>query len=151
MIATRFMELRKRRGLLVTLILVTIGIPAIFLVIRLLLHAFAPHSYGPAGGYDIFTGLVAGVLYVFGFIVAATLGATAGSAELGDGMFRHLVVTGRSRLAIYLARIPAGLAIIVPLVAVGFTIVCAVCVFAAPTRLEFNGVNVPGQSVAGRT
>jgi hypothetical protein len=143
MIATRFMELRKRRGLLVTLILVTIGIPAIFLVIRLLLHAFAPHSYGPAGGYDIFTGLVAGVLYVFGFIVAATLGATAGSADLGDGMFRHLVVTGRSRLAIYLARIPAGLAIIVPLVAVGFTIVCAVCVFAAPTRLEFNGVNVP--------
>jgi hypothetical protein len=143
MIATRFMELRKRRGLLVTLVLVTVGIPTIFLVIRLLLHAFAPHSYGPAGGYDIFTGLVAGVLYIFGFIVAATLGATAGSADLGEGMFRHLVVTGRSRLALYLARIPAGLAIIVPLVAVGFTIVCAVCVFAAPTRLEFNGVNVP--------
>ena len=83
------------------------------------------------------------MLYVFGFIVAATLGATAGSADLTEGMFRHLVVTGRSRLALYLARIPAGLAIIVPLVAVGFTIVCAVCVFAAPTRLEFNGVNVP--------
>jgi hypothetical protein len=143
MIATRLMELRKRRGLLVTLILVTVGIPTVFLVIRLLLHAFAPHSYGPAGGYDIFTGLVAGVLYVFGFIVAATLGATAGSADLTDGMFRHLVVTGRSRLAVYLARIPAGLAIIVPLVAAGFTVVCAVCVFAAPTRLEFNGVNVP--------
>jgi hypothetical protein len=143
MIATRFMELRKRRGLLVALVLVTVGIPTIFLVIRLLLHAFAPHSYGPAGGYDIFTGLVAGVLYIFGFIVAATLGATAGSADLGEGMFRHLVVTGRSRLALYLARIPAGLAIIVPLVAVGFTIVCAVCVFAAPTRLQFNGVNVP--------
>ena len=143
MIATRFMELRKRRGLLIALVLVTVGIPTIFLVIRLLLHAFAPHSYGPAGGYDIFTGLVAGVLYIFGFIVAATLGATAGSADLGEGMFRHLVVTGRSRLALYLARIPAGLAIIVPLVAVGFTIVCAVCVFAAPTRLNFNGVNVP--------
>ena len=48
-------------------------------------------------------------------------------------MFRHLVVTGRSRLALYLARIPAGLAIVVPLVAIGYTIVCAVCVFAAPT------------------
>jgi hypothetical protein len=143
MIATRFMELRTRRGVMVTLILVTVGIPAVFLFIRLLLHAFAPHSYGPAGGYDIFTGLVAGVLYVFGFIVAATLGATAGSVDLTEGMFRHLVVTGRSRLALYVARIPAGLAIIVPLVAVGFTIVCAVCVFAAPTRLVFNGVNVP--------
>ena len=87
--------------------------------------------------------LSAGVLYTFGFIVAATLGCTAGSVDLTDGMFRHLVITGRSRLALYLARIPAGLAIIVPLVAIGFTIVCAVCVFAAPTTLNYNGVNVP--------
>jgi len=151
MIGTRIMELRKRRGLMITLMLVTIGIPTVFLVIRLLLHAFAPHSYGPAGGYDIFTGLVAGVLYVFGFIVAATLGATAGSIDLTEGMFRHLVVTGRSRLALYLARIPAGLAIIVPLVGIGFTVVCAVCVFAAPTQLNFQGAkNVPtGLSRAG--
>ncbi|HXQ61648.1 MAG TPA: hypothetical protein VN796_04890 [Acidimicrobiales bacterium] len=150
MIATRFMELRKRRGLMVALILVTIGIPAVFLLIRLLLHAFAPHSYGPAGGHDIYTGLVAGVLYVFGFIVAATLGATAGSIDLTEGMFRHLVVTGRSRLALYLARIPAGLAIIVPLVAVGFTVVCAVCVFAAPTAVNYDGATLPaGLSLTG--
>ena len=103
----------------------------------------APKTYGPAGGYDIFTHLVAGVFYVFGFIVAATLGCTAGSVDLTEGMFRHLVVTGRSRLALYLARIPAGLAIIVPIVATGFTIVCAVCVFAAPTTLNYQGVNVP--------
>jgi hypothetical protein len=143
MIATRFMELRKRRGLMVTVMLVTIGFPTLFLLIRLLLHAVAPKSYGPAGGYDVYTALVSGVLYVFGFIVAATLGATAGSIDLTEGMFRHLVVTGRSRVALYLARIPAGLAIIVPLVAAGFTIVCAVCCFAAPTRLNYNGVNVP--------
>jgi hypothetical protein len=150
MISTRFMELRKRRGLMITLILVTIGIPTVFMVARLLLHAVAPKTYGPAGGYDIYSALVSGVLYVFGFIVAATLGATAGSADLTEGMFRHLVVTGRSRVALYLARIPAGLAIIVPLVAVGFTIVCAVCVFAAPTRLVYNGVTVPaGLSRAG--
>jgi hypothetical protein len=143
MITTRFMELRKRRGLMAALIGVTIGIPTIFLAIRLLLHAFAPKTYGPAGGYDVFSALVAGVLYVFGFIVAATLGCTAGSVDLTDGMFRHLVVTGRSRLALYLARIPAGLAIIVPLIAIGFTIVCGVCVFAAPTTLNYDGVNVP--------
>ncbi|HLY83586.1 MAG TPA: hypothetical protein VKQ71_11405 [Acidimicrobiales bacterium] len=143
MIATRFMELRKRRGLMVALILVNIGIPTIFLTVRLLLHAFAPHSYGPAGGYNIYTGLVAGVLYIFGFMVAATLGCTAGSIDLTEGMFRHLVVTGRSRLALYLARIPAGLAIIVPLVAIGFTVVCAVCVFAAPKTIRYNGVSVP--------
>ena len=50
MIATRFMELRKRRGLMVALVFVTIGIPTVFLAIRLLAHAFAPKSYGPAGG-----------------------------------------------------------------------------------------------------
>ena len=143
MIATRFMELRKRRGLMIALILVNIGIPTIFLTIRLLGHAFAPKSYGPAGGYEIYTNLVAGVMYVFGFIVAATLGCTAGSIDLTEGMFRHLVVTGRSRLSLYLARIPAGLAIVWPLMAVGFIIVCAVCVFAAPTTINYDGANVP--------
>jgi hypothetical protein len=150
MIATRFMELRKRRGLMAALIFVTIGIPTIFLAIRLVAHAVDPKSYGPAGGADIFNALVAGVLYVFGFIVAATLGCTAGSVDLTEGMFRHLVVTGRSRLALYLARIPAGLAIVVTLMAVGFTIVCAVCVFAAPTQVNYQGINLPvGLSEAG--
>ena len=150
MITTRIMELRKRRGLMAALIVVNIGIPSLFLLIRLIAHAAAPKSYGPAGGYDVFTSLVAGVMYMFGFIVAATLGSTAGSVDLTEGMFRHLVITGRSRLALYFARIPAGLAIIVPMVAAGFTIVCAVCVFAAPTKLVYQGVTVPtGLSLSG--
>ena len=66
MIATRFMELRKRRGLMITLIALTIGLPTLFLVIKLLLHAFVPQSYGPAGGFDVFTSLIAGVLYISG-------------------------------------------------------------------------------------
>jgi hypothetical protein len=128
---------------MIMIAVVTIGLPTIFLGIRLLLHVADPKSYGPAGGSDIFTNLVAGVLYVFGFIVAATLGVTAGSSDLTDGMFRHLVVTGRSRVALYFARIPAGLAIIVSMMAVGFTIVCAVCSFAAPTTIGFEGTSAP--------
>lgn len=143
MIAKRFMELRRRRGLMIALAVVTIGIPSIFLIIRLLMHAFAPHTYGPAGGYDIFTGLVAGVLYIFGFIVAATLGCIAGAGDLQEGVFRHLVVTGRSRVATYLARIPAGLAIIGSLIATGYAIVCLVCCLAAPRDLNYQGTNVP--------
>ncbi|SDJ03167.1 hypothetical protein SAMN05444157_1372 [Frankineae bacterium MT45] len=143
MIVTRFMELRRRRGLMITLILITVGLPTVYLAIRLLLHAISPHTYGVAGGYDTYTGLSAGVLYTFGFIAAATLGCTAGSIDLSEGMFRHLVITGRSRLALYLARIPAGLSIIVSLVALGFAIVCTVCVLAAPAKLTFNGMTVP--------
>ena len=144
MIAARFKELRKRRGLMVALIAVTIGFPVIFLGIRLVLHAASPHTYGPAGGFSIYGAMSAGVLYEFGFIVAATLGVTAGSIDLTEGMFRHLVITGRSRVALYFARIPAGLAIIGSMVAIGFAVVCVVCCFAAPKQLSFDGVTVPG-------
>jgi hypothetical protein len=137
------MELRKRRGLMIALVVVNIGIPTLFLVVRLVAHAVAPKSYGPAGGYEIYSNLAAGVMYIFGFVIAATLGCTAGSIDLSEGMFRHLVVTGRSRLALYLARIPAGLAIVLPLVAIGFIIVCSVCVLAAPTTINYDGANVP--------
>jgi hypothetical protein len=150
MIATRFLELRKRRGLMIALVVVDIGIPVIFLTVRLIAHAVAPKSYGPAGGYDIFSILVIAFLYVFSFIVAATVGASAGSADLSEGMFRHLVVTGRSRVALYFARIPAGLAIVGTIVAAGFTIVCLVCTFAAPTALKYEGTTVPaGLSLSG--
>ena len=143
MIATRCTELRKRRGLIITLISLTIGLPTLFLVIKLLLHGFVPRSYGPAGGFEVFTTLTAGVLYIFGFIAAMTLGATAGCSDLADGMFTQEVVTGRSRVALYLARIPAGLTIIIPMVAVAFTIICTVCVFSAPSRFDFQGTTVP--------
>jgi hypothetical protein len=143
MIRTRIMELRKRRGLMIALVAVNIGLPAIFLIVRLISHAVSPRSFAPAGGYDIFTTLVAGVMFIFGFIIAATLGCTAGSVDLSEGVFRHLVVTGRSRVALYFARIPAGLAILLPIVLVGFTIACAVCVFAAPSKLNYDGLTVP--------
>jgi hypothetical protein len=60
-------------------------------------------------------------------------------------MFRHHVIAGRSRLALYLARIPAGLGIILPLFAIGFTIVCTMCFCAAPSKLDYNGPKVPAQ------
>ena len=61
-------------------------------------------------------------------------------------MFRHLVITGRSRLALYLARIPAGLAIVVPLVALAFIMNCLVTSYEGlpnPTSVGFYGVTVP--------
>lgn len=47
MITTRIMELRKRRGLMITPIALNIGFPAVFLLIRLLGHAFAPQPTHP--------------------------------------------------------------------------------------------------------
>jgi hypothetical protein len=147
MITTKHLELRKRRGLLMVAVLLIVGLPVLVLGLRLLFHAVDPKRYGPAGSPSVFEFLCQ-PMAEFGFIIAATLGATAGTTDLTDGMFRHLVITGRSRLALYLARIPAGLSIVLPLVAVAFAIVCLVTCYAGtpqPTSINVNGISVPAQ------
>jgi hypothetical protein len=132
---------------MVAVFILILGPPVLVLGLRMLFHAFDPSSYGPAGrpSASVFSALV-NPMAEFGFIIGATLGTAAGTTDLTDGMFRHLVVTGRSRLALYLARIPAGLAILLPLVAVAFTVLCLVTTFESgpqPTTIDMNGVAVP--------
>ena len=128
LIGAKFTELRNRRVLVTVTMAFTIALPVIFYGIRLIYHLSNPARYAPAGAPNAFA--TAGtVMDEFGFIIAVALGATAGTADLTDGMFRHLVITGRSRLALYLARIPAGLSILASLAAVGFTEVCLVTAF----------------------
>jgi hypothetical protein len=145
LIATKHLELRKRRGLMVTAALLTVGIVVLVLGLRLVFHLFDPASDGPAGSPSIFSGL-SNLLAEFGFLVAAAVGAAAGTTDLTDGVFRSLVITGRSRLALYLARIPAGLAVILPVIAVAFTVLCLVTSYAGtpqPTSVSVNGVSIP--------
>jgi hypothetical protein len=145
LISTKFLELRKRRGLMIAVLLLTLALPVLVLGFRLLFHAIDPHSYGPAGSPSVFEALC-DPLAQFGFIIAAALGATAGATDLGEGMFRHLVITGRSRVALYLARVPSGLALLLPLVALGFTFMCLVTAFEGtpqPTSVNVQGVTVP--------
>ena len=128
LIGAKLLELRKRRTLMVVTVAFTVALPVVFYAIRLLYHLGDPARYAPAGAPNAFA--TAGTLMdEFGFIAAAALGATAGTADLTDGMFRHLVITGRSRLALYLARIPAGLSILLSLAAAGFTVACLVTAF----------------------
>ncbi len=128
LISARFLELRKRRALTSLTAAFTIGLPVIFYSIRLACHLSDPARYAPAGAPNGFA-TACTLMDEFGFIIAVALGATAGTADLTDGMFRNLVITGRSRLALYLARIPAGLAILLSLAAVGFTVACLVTAF----------------------
>ena len=130
LIGAKILELRKRRVLITLTVAFTIALPVIFYGIRLIYHLSDPARYAPAGAPSAFA--TAGtVMDEFGFIIAVALGATAGTADLTDGMFRHLVITGRSRLALYLARIPAGLSILLSLAAVGFTVACLATSFLA--------------------
>jgi hypothetical protein len=128
LIGARLLELRKRRTLMIVTVAFTIALPVLFYGVRLGYHLADPARYAPAGAPNAFA--TAGTLMgEFGFIIAAALGVSAGTADLTEGMFRHLVITGRSRLALYLARIPAGLSILLSLAAAGFTVACLVTAF----------------------
>jgi hypothetical protein len=145
MISTKFMELRKRRGLMVAIVFLTLALPVLVLGLRLLFHAIDPSHYGPAGSPSVFEALCDPIAQ-FGFIIAAAVGATAGATDLGEGMFRHLVTTGRSRVALFFARIPSGLALLLPLVAIGFTFMCLVTAFEGtpqPTTVNVDGGTIP--------
>jgi hypothetical protein len=140
-IGAKLLELRKRRTLMIVIVAFTVVLPVIFYGIRLLYHLGDPARYAPAGAPNAFATI--GVLMAeFGFIAAAALGATAGTADLTDGMFRHLVITGRSRLALYLARIPAGLSILLSLAAIGFTVTCLVTAFLGSPQAP-GAANLP--------
>jgi hypothetical protein len=145
LMTTKNLEIRKRRGLMITMVVLIVLPTVLFYGFRLLFHAVDPHTYAPAGSPGIFSQL-ASLTAEFGFIAAAALGAAAGTTDLTDGVFRHLVITGRSRLALYLARIPAGLAITIPLVALAFTMNCLVTTYEGtpqPTSVALYGLNVP--------
>jgi hypothetical protein len=145
LIATKHLELRKRRGLMITVLVMIVAPTVLILGLRLAFHLFDPAHYGPAGIPSVFSAL-ANLMAEFGFIVAAVVGAAAATTDLNDGVFRYLVVTGRSRLALYLARIPAGLAILVPALAVAFTMLCLVTAYESPpqpTSVSMNNISVP--------
>lgn len=147
MITTKQLEVRRRRGLMIALVLLSLALPVLVLGIRLLFHAVDPKSYGPAGSPGVFESLVDPIAE-FGFIIAAAIGATMGATDLGEGVFRQLVITGRSRVALYLARIPAGLSIVLPLIALGFSMNCLVTSYAGipqPTSIQVNGYAIPAR------
>jgi len=148
LIATKHLELRKRRGLMITVAVMIIGPTVLVMGLRLAFHLFDPAHNGPAGDPSVFNAII-NLTAEFGFIVAAVVGAAAATTDLNDGVFRYLVITGRSRLALYLARIPAGLAILIPALAVAFTMLCLVTAYEGvpqPATVSVgNGVSVPSQ------
>jgi hypothetical protein len=128
LIGAKILELRKRRVLMAVTAAFTVGLPVTVYGIRIACHLSDPARYGPAGAPGAFA--TTGTLMAeFGFIAAAALGATAGTDDLTDGMFRQLVITGRSRVALYLARVPAGLAILLSLAAAGCAVAALVTGF----------------------
>lgn len=130
LVGAELLKLRKRRALVAASLALIVAPILVSSVVLAILHAANPGKYGPAGGVDNLGGSL-GLLTQIGAVAAVLVGVNAGGGDLGAGVFRELVVTGRSRLALFAARIPAGLAFLLPLVAVAFAIAAAASVALA--------------------
>ena len=129
MTGAELLRLRKKRGL-IALALVAVLAPIVISVgYDVVKHASDPAHYAPAGGLNTF-GRLLDLLGVFmGPVAAVLIGSEAGTGDLAAGVFRDNVLTGRSRTALFLSRIPAAVAVTLTVVAIGFAVGLA-CVFA---------------------
>ncbi len=119
--SAEFLKLRKRRGLVGSALALTVLPMVIAYTVLLIVHAANPAKHGAAGGVKNFSDSM-DLLTTLGGVAAILIGATLGAGDLGSGVFRELVVTGRSRLALFAARAPAGLALVWALAGAGFAV-----------------------------
>lgn len=119
--AADFLKLRKKRGTVVWALVLALLPLVLFFVVRAAQHSSAPATHAPAGGINGFTDGLRIIALFFGPLAAILIGTDAGAGDLAAGVFRDLVVTGRSRLALFASRVPAALALtwIVVLVSYG--------------------------------
>ena len=130
LVSTDLLRLRKRRGLVAVTALLTVGAVLVSNTIIELLHLSNSVAHGPAGGVTML-GHQAWVIGALGAVAAAIVGSAAAVGDLEAGVYRDLVLTGRSRLALYLSRIPAGLLFVAPFVLAAYALEAVVSVVMA--------------------
>jgi ABC-type transport system involved in multi-copper enzyme maturation permease subunit len=104
-----FLKLRKKRGTVIWGAVLALAPLLIFFIVRAAQHSSNPLKYEPAGGLHGYTDGLRIVALFFGPLAAIMIGTDAGAADVTSGVFRDLVVTGRSRLALFATRVPAAL------------------------------------------
>jgi hypothetical protein len=117
LISAEVLKLRRRRGMLAIAILLTLGLVALVFTVMAVQHAGNPAKYGPAGGTANYVDGLS-VIVLMSLVVGVVVGGTAGTQDIESGVFRDLAATGRSRLALFGARVTGAWAIVVPIVAV---------------------------------
>jgi hypothetical protein len=142
LISAEVLKLVRRRGLMAWSLLLTVGTVLIAEIVLIVLHAVNPDHHGPAGGatnLDHTVFLASGL----GNIAAILIGATAGTQDVSNGVFRDLVVTGRKRSTLFNVRVPGALAVFLPILALGLGLAIA-CSFVFAGGLP----NASGSKIA---
>jgi hypothetical protein len=125
LLSAEILKLVRRRGLMIWSLILTVGAVLVAQIIIIALHAANPDHHGAAGGrenLDNYTFLLAGL----GNVAAIIIGATAGTQDVGNGVFRDLVVTGRKRATLFRVRVAGALAVFLPMLAAGFVLAIGV-------------------------
>jgi ABC-type transport system involved in multi-copper enzyme maturation permease subunit len=135
MISADLLRLRKKRGVVALALLVVFAPVVIVTGFEAIRQASDPAHYRPTGSVlTAFADLLDALGISLGPIAAILIGAEAGVGDLAAGVFRDNVLTGRSRTALFLARIPAAVAITLAVIALGFAIGLA-AIFGLAGRL----------------
>jgi hypothetical protein len=124
LIGAEVLKLVRRRGLMAWSLLLTVGTVLIAEIVLVVLHAVNPSHHGPAGGatnLEHYVFLASGL----GNVAAILIGATAGTQDASNGVFRDLVVTGQKRSALFNVRVPGALAVFLPILALGLGLAIA--------------------------
>jgi ABC-type transport system involved in multi-copper enzyme maturation permease subunit len=121
MVGAELLKLRKKRSLLAWSLLLAAGSVALVFVWKAIQHASDP-GRPPAGGLEGFRHGIEIVGLFIGPLAAVLIGAEAGAGDSASGVFRDLVVTGRSRVALFAARIPGALLLCLPVIAVAYVL-----------------------------
>lgn len=124
MFTAEVLKLRRNRALMAFAGVLTIGTVVLLFGYPAIRHASDP-QYGPAGGTEAFDRAVRMLGLYLGALGAILIGAEAGTADLSSGVFRDLVATGRSRLALFCIRAPAAIAVTLVFGAVAFGLAIA--------------------------
>ncbi len=146
MFGADLLKLRKKRGTMIWALVLALAPLLIFFTVTAIQHSSNPHKYGPAGGTSNFTDGLRVLALFFGPLSAILIGVEAGTGDASAGVFRDLVVSGRSRLALFASRVPAALAMCWTVIGAGYVLLLlGTFVFAShlPTpdaALALNGL-----------
>lgn len=138
MVAADVLKLRKKRSIAGWALALTAGVALVFYAYALIAHAAAPAQHGPSGGLRHFDNAFTTFGLDFGTVAAILIGVEAGAGEIADGTLRELVITGRARLALFAARIPAAVILTLAVAA------CAMAVAIVVTFAFADGTPTPG-------
>jgi hypothetical protein len=132
LVAADVLKLRRRRGMLSIALLLTLGAVALVFVVMAIQHGNDPAGFGPAGGLENYVEDI-GFVAVMALIVGTIVGATAGAQDLDSGVFRDLAATGRSRLALFAARVAGAWVVVLSILGLTAAVTAAGCLALAGT------------------